>query len=65
MTNDTNAKVPASDEDDVEGHAFKWELETDAKGRSKPRQAWDPKDGPAGSRQPTRSGLEETGKQGR
>jgi hypothetical protein len=64
-TKDTDSPVPANDQDDAEGHAFKWEYETDAKGRSRARQTWDPKDGPAGTRQPTRSGIETTSKQAR
>jgi hypothetical protein len=40
--------VDPGDEDDTEGHAFKWHVETDAKGQPRLRQAWNPEDGPAG-----------------
>jgi hypothetical protein len=44
--------------EDVEGNAFKWDIQQDAAGRSRLRQGWNPADGPAGTRQPTRSGIE-------
>ena len=46
-------------EEDVEGNAFKWDIQQDASGRSRPRQGWNPADGPAGTRQPTKTGMEQ------
>jgi hypothetical protein len=60
MVKDVKPEVtPDVADEDVEGNAFKWDVQRDANGRSRLRQGWDPADGPAGSRQPTKSGIEQ------
>jgi hypothetical protein len=50
----------AVDEQDTEGHAFKWALEDDGKGGKRPRQGWDPDSPPPG--RPERPRTPETPK---
>lgn len=49
----TRPAVVSEDEDDVEGHAFKWQVVTDKDGGKKLRAGWTP-DEPAKPQNPTR-----------
>lgn len=61
MDDEQEPKAPITDdEQDVEGHAFKWSLEDDGKGGKRPRQGWDPDSPPPGT--PTRTNKPETPK---
>jgi hypothetical protein len=44
------------DGQDTEGHAFKWQIQEDAKGRKRLAQGWDPDSPPPGAPQrPTKT----------
>ena len=49
-----NRPAVDDDEDDVEGHAFKWQVVTDKDGGKKLRAGWSP-DEPAKPQAPTRN----------
>ena len=51
---DHDVKDPAQD-DDTEGHAFKWDVVDDPKGGKRLRQGWNPNDPAPGAPQPRRS----------
>lgn len=44
-------EVPADEDQDTEGHAFKWQVTEDAKGRKRLQQGWDPDSPPPGAPQ--------------
>jgi hypothetical protein len=48
MEHDIPLPEPTPDEDDVEGHAFKWAIQEDAKGGKRLSQGWDPDSAPPG-----------------
>jgi hypothetical protein len=49
---------PVPVKDDVEGHAFRWDVTTDPDGKKRMQQRWNDADGAPGTRQPTKSGIE-------
>ena len=46
---------PAQQDDDTEGHAFKWDLVEDPKGGRRLRQGWNPNDPAPGQPQPRKA----------
>jgi hypothetical protein len=44
-----DTQTPVDDEQDTEGHAFKWQIQEDAKGRKRLAQGWDPDSPPPGA----------------
>jgi hypothetical protein len=55
MTRHDPPDRPVQSDDDVEGHAFKWDLVDDPKGGKRLDQGWNPNDPAPGKPQPRRA----------